>query len=283
VSFDERALGELIEQSEDLQSDAMRTTREVLPDMVEAGHERRAQGGFDPDENRQFVEDRDRLMRAGLKTAGFLTAGGLGAALMAYLAQPAFAASDADIQILQTAASIENLAVATYGVALTLPFIGGSSANGVVKAFVMKTKDQHTEHGKAFNAAVKQLGGREQTEPDPVLLTVVNNAKPTLTGPGPVVDLALALEVGAQETYVANVSALQDASAKKVTASIMGVEAQHAAILRAVKALVGAGHPELIALPPNAAALPAAAGSIGFPDTFSKTDMARPKEEGAVK
>ena len=63
----------------------------------------------------------------------------------------------------------------------------------------------------------------------------------------------------------------------------MGVEAQHAAVLMAVKALIDGGAPQLIALPPDAAKLPAAAGSVGFPDTFYKTDQARPAAEGAVK
>ena len=41
--------------------------------------------------------------------------------------------------------------------------------------------------------------------------------------------------------------------------------------------------PNLIALPPDAAALPAAAGSVGFPDAFFKTTNARPANEGAVQ
>ena len=48
----------------------------------------------------------------------------------------------------------------------------------------MKTHDQHKEHSDAFNAASTRLGGKKQDQPDPVLLGVVNNAKPTLTGPG---------------------------------------------------------------------------------------------------
>jgi hypothetical protein len=67
-----------------------------------------------------------------------------------------------------------------------------------------------------------------------------------------------------------------------VTASIMGAEAQHVAILNAVKALVAAAA-SLIALPPDASQLPAAAGSVGFPDSFYKTDAARPAKEGAVQ
>jgi hypothetical protein len=47
--------------------------------------------------------------------------------------------------------------------------------------------------------------------------------------------------------------------------------------------LLEAGHPELIMLGPPADQLPDAAGSVGFPDSFLKTDQARPATEGAVK
>ena len=95
--------------------------------------------------------------------------------------------------------------------------------------------------------------------------------------------LALELEQGAAETYVADVAALSDANAKKVTASIMGVEAQHASVLLAVQALLAANAPQLITLAAgNVANLPAAAGSVGFPDAFFPTDQARPATEGAL-
>ncbi|MGZ4677761.1 MAG: ferritin-like domain-containing protein [Acidimicrobiia bacterium] len=283
MAIDERALHRLIEQSEDLQADSMRVVREPLAELTERGLEQRSRGGEDLGAIRRFQTQRDRFFRTSSFSRGVLGATGFGAALLMLTQRPAWADQSTDVQTLQTAASIENLAVATYGTALTLDFIGGASANAVVKAFVMKTKDQHQEHADAFNAAVKQLGGTEQKDPDPVLLGVVNQAKPGLTGPGPVVALALQLENGAAETYVANTAALGDANARKVTASIMGVEAQHAAILYAVQALVAGGAVDLVALPPDAAKLPAAAGSVGFPDSFYKTDMARRADEGAVK
>ncbi|HEV2362206.1 MAG TPA: ferritin-like domain-containing protein [Acidimicrobiales bacterium] len=189
----------------------------------------------------------------------------------------------ADVRMLQTQASIENLAVATYTVALTLPFIGGSSALPVVKAFVTETRSQHSQHALAFNAAVTRLGGKAQHDPDPVLLKVVEKAKPTLTTPAAVVALAIELEDGAAQTYVANTAALADPNARAVTASIMGVEAQHVAILRAVQALLAGGAPQLITLPPSPlSALPAAAGSVGFPNGFYSTTAARPAAEGAL-
>ena len=281
MHLDDRALAERIEESRDLHADSMHETKAALDELVEVGQESR--DTRDPEEDARVARDTGRRLTAGATSGGVLAAAGLGTALAAFVSSPAFADQTTDVQMLQTAASLENLAVATYDTALTLPFIGGSDALPVVKAFVTTTKGQHADHAKAFNAAATALGGRAQNAPDPALLAVVNKAKPTLTGPAPVVALAIQLEDGAAQTYVAYTGALEDTNARQVTASIMGVEAQHVAVLRAVQALVAAGHPEYIMLPPPAAQLPAAAGSVGFPDAFYKTDMARPATEGAVK
>jgi hypothetical protein len=68
-------------------------------------------------------------------------------------------------------------------------------------------------------------------------------------------------------------------------ASVMGVESQHLAVLRAADALIRAELPELVTIDPavDAAALPEAAGSIAFPQPFESTDNASPPEEGAVQ
>ena len=283
VDIDPRAMGELIDASQDIHHDAMVTTTSALDELVETGHEARAAGELDPDDARATAARRSKLMTGAMFGGGILAAAGIASALESVFASPAFAASATDVQILQTASSIEVLAVATYKTALTLPFIGGSSANPVVKAFATTTMQQHQQHLQAFNAAITGLGGKAQTNPDPALAKVVQAAVPGLTSPGPVVALALELEQGAAETYVADVAALSDANAKKVTASIMGVEAQHASVLLAVQALLNANAPQLITLAPgNVANLPAAAGSVGFPQAFFPTDQARPATEGAL-
>jgi len=275
MALDDTRLRDLLTQSHDLHSDAMETTRVALDEYVELAHD-------DPWADVDPATRRATLLR-GLPKSGVLAAAGLGTAMVALLASPAFADKTMDVQMLQTAASIENLAVATYDTALTLDFIGGASANAVVKAFAEKTKAQHQQHAEAFNAAVTRLGGKAQDQPDPVLLGVVNNAKPSLTGPAQVVDLALELEDGAAQTYVANTGTYSNKNARTVAASIMGVEAQHVAILNAVKALLAGGAADLIALPPDASKLPAAAGSVGFPNAFYPTTDARPASEGAVQ
>ena len=290
MSIDEKALGELLVESQDLQSDAMRSSKESLAAMVELGHERRAHGGPDPEERDRFASERRRLMGASLLGTGRVlaasgvAASGVAAALLRFMAQPAFADEALDVQMLQTSASIENLAVATYEKALGLDFIGGGSANPTVKDFVTKTKDQHAEHATAFNAAVTRLKGQPQTGPDEILQKAVDKAlNPPPTGPGAVVDLALELETGAAQTYQSNVAAFTDGQARSLTASIMGVEAQHVSILLVVKALLAANQPELITLDPgNASRLPEAAGAVGIPDAFGKTEKARPADEGAI-
>jgi hypothetical protein len=238
-SLDERRFRELLVESDDLQSDAMRGSRRDLNAYVEAARDSR---------------------HANKATSN---------------AQ--------DVMALQTAAGLENLAVFTYKTALGLAFIGGSSANGVVKAFATKTMQQHTEHGQAFNAAVAKLGGKQQTSTDPKYTPVVQKAAGGIKGALDVVSLAITLEDIAAETYVKNVGLVSTSDLRNLFLSVAGVESQHKAILLAVQALLKGGAPQLIALPPDAAKLPAAAGSVGFPDSFFPTSNAAPVAQGAVQ
>jgi rubrerythrin len=289
VEFDETAMRGLIEESRDTHADALRAAREPLGDLVDLGRQNRAGNGVDAEENRAFARENGRRLTATAKRAGgVLAATGLIAAFADYIAGPAFAASGTDVQVLQTASSIEVLAVSTYKTALGLPYVGGSAANPVIKAFATTTMKQHQDHLAAFQAATTALGGTKQTKPDPAFVPVVNKAVAAIgkasasTGPLLVVNLAQELENIAAETYVNNMSTLSNANAKKVTASIMGVEAQHVAVLNAVQALLKAGDAAMIALPPPVAKLPAAAGSVGFPNAFYPVSKAAPAAQGAL-
>jgi rubrerythrin len=224
------------------------------------------------------------LLRTSLLAGGTLAASGFGASLLAAREAPAFADQALDVQMLQTSMAIENVALAAYDAALALPFIGGDAANPTVKAFVTTTRAQHAEHAQAFSDALAKLGGKPQPNPHPVLGQAVALAKPDLTDAAKVVDLALTVETTATETYQSYVSGLSDANAKRVTASVMGVEAQHVAVLLAVQALLKANRADLVNLDPgNVANLPDAAGKVGFPESFQKTDVSRAPGEGAIK
>lgn len=285
MSIDDGALRSLIEESADLQSDAMRTTTSGLAEVVEQGLDRRAAGGYDPDETRAYQIERRRLLANSIKGLGALGGTAIGAGIYEMFTSPAFADSTMDIQAGQTAASIENLAVAVYKKAAGLPFMANipAPAGPTVVAFVTMTISQHTQHASAFNAAVTALGGKAQTGLD---MTVYNGVVvpelPKLTTPLAVVNFAATLEAVAAQTYVAETSAVSDKNLRSTFASIMGVEAQHVSVLLAVSALLTAGAPQLITIPPPTASLPAAAGSLGFPNSFYGTTMARPATEGAL-
>ncbi len=288
MKIDDRELEGLIVESQDLQADALRDVKATLPDLAEIRESRRRQP-VDLDRVRAFNDGRRRVLRSGGLGLGALSARGLlgsafGTALMGIVARPAHAQADLDVQILQTAASLENLAVATYEAALGLPFFGD---NATVVAFAQTTRDQHAEHGTAFNSQAEALGGQPQNEPNADAAKVVEDAMP-LENYSDVVTLAATLEQVATQTYVQNVSILDDTTAKEIMASIMGVEAQHLATLRAVGALLEAGAPQLITVeatdgPVDVAALPAAAGSVAFPEPFESTDNAFPPESGAKR
>lgn len=274
---------ELIEESQDLQVDAMRTAQEPLDEIVEAGRERRS--------TKEYAElvraEQDRHSAAPWLGAG-IVAGAAG--LVAASASPAFAEANADVMAMQTAASLENLAVFTYKTALTLPYLKTSDrAIKTVAAFATITMGQHTEHGKAFNARVVALGGKEQTQTNPKYTPVVKGMVPKLAAGGPldVVGLAITLEDIATSTYVKNIQTVTDPQVRLLFGTIAGVESQHLATLYAVQALLKGGAPQLITVKAtggavDAAKLPAAAGSVGIPETFKKTDLASPPSEGAV-
>lgn len=252
-----RLLEQLTEQSQDLDSDARRITRDALADYAE-----------------QTTTYRRWWQRGGVLMSG-------AAAAMLFGGSRALAASDNDVMALQTAASLENLAVSVYHTAAGLTFI--KNGNKAVAAFIAKTASQHQAHGKAFNAAATQAGGRPQDGPDPKYAAVVKRMLPSIKGPADVVKLAITLEDVAAQTYTKSVSQVSDAKLRQLFASIAPVEAQHRATLLAVQALLANGDASLIAIPTNVGKLPEAAGSVGFPDAFYPTKNASPINEGAVK
>ena len=197
------------------------------------------------------------------------------------LSRQAMAAGNTDVQALQTAASIENLAVGVYQTAAGLSFI--KSGNATVAAFIAKTTTQHQAHAQAFNAAITSAGGQTQAKPDPKYAAVVQQMLPSIKAPGDVVKLAITLEDVAAQTYTKNVSQVSSSSLRTLFGSVAPVEAQHRAVLLAVQALLAGNAASLIAIPTQAAMLPAAAGSVGFPDSFYATSSASPVSEGVVQ
>lgn len=188
-----------------------------------------------------------------------------------------------DVQMLQTAASVENVLVSAYDTILGLPSFTAPTANGVVKNLFVAARDHHTQHAAACNELAQALGGRTQTGANAFLAAAVTRARAALADLAGAVELALELEQTAAQTYQFDLGLLADVNARRMAGSILGVECQHAGMLRVIRGLLVARTPELVSFDSGTSLrLPREAGTNGFPETFAKPDKARPAADGAV-
>src|ERR1700733_3082178 len=97
MAADPRALPELLDESQDLQADALRPTYEALDELVESAHAQRAD---DAAANQAFHDTHTKALTSSLAATALLGAAG-GAVLVGALASAAAASSTSDVQILQ--------------------------------------------------------------------------------------------------------------------------------------------------------------------------------------
>ncbi|HWL37473.1 MAG TPA: ferritin-like domain-containing protein [Frankiaceae bacterium] len=142
-------------------------------------------------------------------------------------------AANADLSALATNASLENLAVFAYGQALMDTPKGkfGKSVPPAIAEFAKHAKAQHTDHAKAFNAALTKAGGQPFTKPDPALAGPVTEMYGKVNDLPGLAKLALTLENTAAATYTKQMGELTSPEAIAAVATIAPVERQHAAIL----------------------------------------------------
>ncbi|MGH9277756.1 MAG: ferritin-like domain-containing protein, partial [Acidimicrobiales bacterium] len=158
-------------------------------------------------------------------------------------ADPAF-----DVQLLQTGASVENVLVSAYEALLGQPLFSGTTANATLRGWAASFRDQHADHARACNEIATRLGGRPQTAQNSVLAQVLTRARPNIADPVAGFDLVIELESASSQTYQNAVGLIGDLNARRLAASIMCVEAQHAAALYLARGLAAARTLDLIAM-----------------------------------
>lgn len=156
-----------------------------------------------------------------------------------------------DLEIGAFAASLEVLAVNTYGAALDAAEAGDlGEVPEAVAEFVTTARDHHQAHLDAWNAVLSDAGEDEVTDPPSDLEATVNEEFGNVTDVGGAAQLALMLEQIAAATYLSVIPELSTEGAIELASSIQPIDMQHAAVL-------------LFAL-----------GEYPVPDTFARTDMA---------
>ena len=180
-----------------------------------------------------------------------------------------------DVQILQTASSLEALAVAAYD-----RVIGQAAGGDTLMAFARETRRQHEEHQRAFQAQTVALDpyARVQDAPNPKFVPFLADAD--LSTPEKLIDFAALLEKVATDTYLLNLAMVGDTRTKALMGSVMCVEAQHLATLRVARAL-----PELVA-GPDMMKIPTTIGRVAFPAALHQVagaDQVAEPASGAVR
>lgn len=134
---------------------------------------------------------------------------------------------DMDLVLARTAASLEKLAVDTYGTA------AGLITTPAVLAAATMFAGHHQMHLDALNGVITGAGGKAITEMNmAVYNALVKPAVDAAKTEADAVMLALALEEAAAQTYVFAGGALSTTGLRSTIMTIGGVEARHAAVLR---------------------------------------------------
>jgi ferritin-like protein len=160
-----------------------------------------------------------------------------------------------DLAVAALAASLENLAVATYGAALSAATAGKlGTVPPAVATFATTAQSQHKDHAAAWNAILTAAGKPAVSGVDTTVNTgVIQPAFAKVTTIVEAAQLALQLEQVAAATYLNAIeNALTSTGGIATSASIQPVEMQHIAILLYVL------------------------GMYPVPDSFASTTGARP-------
>ena len=231
---------ELSSMTSDLK-DAHRDTLPSLQSSLQAWRVGTNRG----EESATGLSRRSFLTRSGLLAAGGLlvaTTGAGASTLPRSLGREesagafrADATAPLDVKVAALAASLENLAVATYGSALSAATAGKlGTVPSAVATFVETAMAQHKDHAAAWNAMIVGAGYRKITAPNADFAKIVNKAFATVTDVPGVAKLALTLEEAAAATYLEAVGVVTGRQAIETAATIHPVEMQHAAILNFV-------------------------------------------------
>ena len=178
--------------------------------------------------------DRRRFLSAGgltIVTAALVGACGggddEGAAPEGEEATPEEKASPADIVLLRTAASLEELAVQVYDQATKSPVVKNPAITAAARLF----KKHHDEHATLVNGLAKKYGGEAFDRPNPVLAQTLDARIRTIGNENDLILLALDLERAAAATYQASVGTFALTSLNQTAMSVGGTEARHVAYL----------------------------------------------------
>ncbi len=213
IDFDVDRFNEAVALNTEQHHESMRTIDRDIRDLH--AETRKALGG---------ASRRDFLIRSALATT-VITVGSQALPLGSLFTGVAGAQALTDADVAAFAASLEYTAVATYEAAGRTGKVTTKAVADAAAGF----SAQHEAHGDAFVGA---SGGKiAKGTTNKTLLAALSTQLGQAATETEVVELAFAVENAAAATYQFAMGALEDVSVQKLAASILAVEAGHAAVL----------------------------------------------------
>lgn len=213
LDFDVDRFNEAVDENTEQHHESMRT---IDGDLRELHAEtRKAVGG---------ATRRDFLIRSALATT-MITVGGQMLPMGRLFTGVAAAQALTDADIAAFAASLEYTAVAAYAAAAA----SGKVTTKAVADAAATFSAQHKAHGDAFAGASGGKIAKDTT--NKTLLGALSTQLSQAATEMEVVEVAYTVENAAAATYQFALGALKDVSAQKLAASILPIEAGHAAVL----------------------------------------------------
>lgn len=186
-----------------------------------------------------------------------------------------------DVQVLRTAAALENLAVASYTAAAALPFL--ARGNERLRALLDRNTAHHRAHARAFNEALVGAGAAAQNTADARYAATVRLRLARITDPASLADLLTQLENVNAQSCTRFASLPGGGTLRSLLVNVASVEAQHGSELLVLRALLDGGQAQPGAVDAAARVVPASVGAVGIPYAAYPTDDASAVDEGAAR
>jgi rubrerythrin len=213
LDFDIDRFNEAVAESSEQHHQSMRTIDADIRDLH--AETRKAVGG---------ATRRDFLVRTAMATTA-ITVGSQVLPLGSLFTGIAGAQTLTDPDIAAFAASLEYTAVATYTAVAGTGLVTTKAVADAIATFAT----EHKAHGDAFAAMAGDKIAKDTR--NMTLFASLENQLRQATSETDVVELALMVENAAAATYLSAIGSLKEVAGQKLAASILPIEAGHAAIL----------------------------------------------------
>ena len=187
-----------------------------------------------------------------------------------------------DIPRLQTCASLEHTAIATYDTLLALDvFDEAPYYKGLLTTF----RGHHVAHATAINVALDRLGGAEQPDENERLSGDIRSLHPDKVEQLELGNelIAFVIESALAHNHTAASATLVDPESRRLLTQVAAVEAEHFGVLNMFESLIEDHLDHLIDAPTQVERVPRTAALVGAPDSFQKTSQAQTPGSGAVR